>query len=51
MSPSQEFHPLLVWKYAELGKLAMHLGKWKKAVQYTEKAVELLKYCRFSNHQ
>ena len=39
MGNNQKFHILLLWKYAEMGKLAMHLKKIKKAVEYTEKAI------------
>lgn len=46
MEERETFHPLLLWKYAEAGKLAMHLGKYRKAVVYTEGAVEILKKCR-----
>lgn len=48
MEEHQTFHPLLLWKYSEAGKLAMYLGKLKKAMQYTESAVEILKSCRLS---
>ena len=52
LESSQEFHPLLLWKYSEAGKLAMYLNKPKKALQYTEKAIEILKKCRLSErHQ
>lgn len=52
MDKEQEFHPLLLWKYSEAGKLAMFLNKPKKALQYTEKAIEILKKCRLSDsHQ
>jgi hypothetical protein len=38
-----------LWKYAEMGKLAMHLGKIKKAVEYTEKAMDVLEKSRLSS--
>ena len=48
MDEGQEFHVLLMWKYSELGKLAMHLTKVKKAVIYTEKAIAILKKCKLN---
>ena len=48
MAAGQKFHALLLWKCAEMGKLAMHLGKLKKAMEYTERAVAILEKSRLS---
>lgn len=48
MTNDQKFHILLLWKYAEMSKLAMHLGKIKKAMEYTEKAIAIHEKSRLS---
>lgn len=49
LNPEDEIPYPWVWRYAELGKLAYWLEKYKKACLYTEKAYDIVEKIGFKN--